>query len=80
MQYTIRDIPPHLDVELRERARREGKSLNQVVIEAMADGLGVAGTMKSRRSLDDVVGTWKRESAVEEALAAQDRIDSKMWK
>jgi hypothetical protein len=79
MQYTIRDVPPHLDVELRERARREKKSLNQVAIEAMAQGLGIAGTRSPRRSLDDVAGTWKKDAAVEKALADQDRVDPKMW-
>jgi hypothetical protein len=79
MQYTLRDIPPHLDVELRERARREKKSLNQVAIEAMARGLGVAGTKTPRRSLDDVAGTWKKDAAVEMALDDRDRIDPKMW-
>jgi hypothetical protein len=80
MQYTLRDIPPHLDVELRERARREKKSLNQVAIEARANGLGVAGSKARRRSLDDVAGTWKKDAAVEKTLEEQDRVDPKMWK
>ena len=80
MQYTIRDIPPHLDVELRERARREGKSLNQVAVEAMAQGMGLAAEITPRRSLEDVAGTWKKDAAVERALEDQDRIDPKMWK
>ena len=81
MQYTIRDIPPQLDVELRERARRENKSLNSVAIEAMAAGLGLSGTGAEapRRSLDDVAGTWRKDAAVERALADQDRVDPKMW-
>jgi hypothetical protein len=80
MQYTLRDVPHRLDVELRERARREGKSLNQVAIDAMAQGLGIAGTKSSRRSLDDVAGTWKKDAVVERALDDQDRVDPKMWK
>jgi len=79
MQYTLRDIPPRLDVELRERARKEGKSLNQVAIEAMAQGLGIVGTRSRRRSLDDVAGTWKPDAAVEKAIADQDRVDPAMW-
>ena len=79
MQYTIRDIPPRLDVELRERARRENKSLNRVALEALAQGLGISGTKAPRRSLEDVAGTWKKEAAVEKALADQDRVDPKMW-
>jgi hypothetical protein len=80
MQYTIRDIPPHLDVELRERARRENKSLNQVAIEALAHGLDVAGVKRKRRSLDDIAGTWKKDPAVEKAIAAARRLDPKLWR
>jgi hypothetical protein len=79
MQYTIRDVPHRLDVELRERARRENKSLNQVAIEAMAQGLGLAGTKSPRRSLQDVAGTWSKDAALERALSEQDRVDPKMW-
>jgi len=32
------------------------------------------------RDLSDVVGTWKREAAVDAALAAQDRVDEDLWK
>jgi hypothetical protein len=80
MQYTLRDVPPRLDIELRERARRERKSLNQVALEAIAQGLGIAGTKAPRRSLDDIAGTWKADAALERALADQDRVDLKMWK
>ena len=80
MQYTLRNIPAHLDVELRERARREKKSLNQVAIEALAYGFGTAGTKAPRRSLDDVAGTWKKDAALEAAIDDQDRVDPKMWR
>lgn len=82
MQYTIRDIPPRLDVELRERARREGKSLNQVAVEALAQGVGLDSTITRtpKRSLEDVAGTWKKDPATERALADQDRVDPAMWK
>lgn len=82
MQYTIRDIPPRLDVELRERARREGKSLNQVAVEALAQGVGLdsSSPRAPKRSLDDVAGTWRKDAAIERALADQDRIDPAMWK
>ena len=80
MQYTIRDIPPRLDVELRERARREGKSLNQVAVEALAQGVGLGSTGAPKRSLEGIAGSWKRDSATEQALADQDRIDPSMWK
>ena len=42
MQYTLRDIPPPVDAELRRRAKAEGKSLNAVAIEILIRGLGWA--------------------------------------
>lgn len=36
MQYTIRKVPSLVDVALRRRAREQGRSLNEVVVEALA--------------------------------------------
>lgn len=80
MQYTIRGIPEGLDDALRERARAEGKSLNEVAVEALTDGLGLGETAIVRRDLSDVVGTWKRDRGLEKALADQHRIDPDLWK
>jgi len=79
MQYTIRGISASLDLALRERARHEGKSLNQVAVEALAEGLGVSSTRVVRRDLDDISGSWKKDPALEKALAEQDRIDPALW-
>jgi hypothetical protein len=80
MQYTIRGIPERLDTILRERARAEGKSLNEIAIDALSDGLGVGRERSARRDLSDVAGTWRKDAELEAALAAQDRIDSRLWK
>jgi hypothetical protein len=80
MQYTLRGIPPSLDVALRARASTEGKSLNEVAVEAMAEGLGLGAEDVVRRDLSDIVGTWRKEEAVEAALAAQDQVDKALWK
>jgi hypothetical protein len=80
MQYTIRGIPPALDDAVRERARAEGKSLNEVAVEALADGLGLGDGDVVRRDLSDVAGTWRKDAAVEAALAAQDRVDEGLWR
>jgi hypothetical protein len=80
MQYTLRGIPPLLDEAIRERAKAEGKSLNEVAVEALAEGLGLSDEEVVRRDLSDVVGTWRREAAVEAALAAQDQVDENLWK
>lgn len=80
MQYTIRGIPLTVDVALRERARAAGKSLNEVAIEALAEGAGVTSVPRQRRNLDDIAGTWIADKAFEEAIADQDQIDEDLWK
>ena len=80
MQYTLRGIPEALDKAIRRRAQAEGKSLNEVTLEALADGLGFGKESVVYRDLSDIVGTWKREASVEAALAAQDVVDEALWK
>jgi len=80
MQYTIRNVPDTLDEALRRAAREQGKSLNEVAIEALARGAGVTGERGRQRELSDIAGTWRNDPAFDSALAAQDTIDDEMWR
>jgi Zn/Cd-binding protein ZinT len=80
MQYTIRGIPASVDEALREKARSEGKSLNDATIEAIMDGVGLGDEQIVRRDLSDIAGTWKKDSAFDQVLKAQDVIDEMLWK
>jgi plasmid stability protein len=80
MQYTIRKVPNSLDAALRRRAQEEGKSLNEVAIEALARGTGVSGEHGRQRDLGDVAGTRQSDRAFDRAVAAQDTIDPAMWR
>jgi len=80
MQYTIRKIPDSLDKALRRAAGERGKSLNEVAIEALARGAGIAGDRDRQRDLGDIAGTWRKDPAFDSAVAAQDTIDRKMWR
>lgn len=80
MQYTIRNVPNTLDEVLRRSAREQGKSLNDVTIEALARGAGVTGERHQQRDLGDIAGTWGKDPAFDGALAAQDTIDEEMWR
>jgi plasmid stability protein len=80
MQYTIRNVPDILDAALRKAARERGKSLNEVAIEALAHGTGLAGESRRQRDLSDIAGTWRKDAAFDRALAAQDAIDEEMWR
>jgi hypothetical protein len=79
MQYTIRNVPEHLDAALRVSAQEQGKSLNEVAIEALARGFGLGKAQIRQRDLSDIAGSWRNDPAFERALAAQDTVDEDMW-
>jgi len=80
MQYTLRDIPPTVDSELRRRAKTEGKSLNSVAIEALIRGAGLGATPLRQRDLSDIAGTWREDPEFDQAMAEQDRVDEGLWR
>ncbi|MCC7536493.1 MAG: hypothetical protein IT379_09775 [Deltaproteobacteria bacterium] len=80
MQYTLRNIPKSLDRALREKARRERRSLNEVAIEAMATAIGLRGEPPRQRDLEEIAGSWVRDAKVERALDEQRRIDPDVWR
>jgi Zn/Cd-binding protein ZinT len=80
MQYTIRNVPEYLDAALRDSAREQGKSLNEVAIEALARGFGLGDAQVRQRDLSDIAGSWRKDPAFERAIAAQDTVDEEMWR
>ncbi|MDA3950314.1 MAG: hypothetical protein PF508_13985 [Spirochaeta sp.] len=79
-QYTIRNISDSVDRELRERARRSGKSLHETTIEAIKQGLGIVGADQIYDDLDDLVGTWQQDEAFDHAIEDQDTVDADIWR
>jgi plasmid stability protein len=79
MQYTIRNVPPGLDRALKARAKRLGKSVNQLALELLSQGCGQA---VRRRTLRRMPGAWSAREAAEfdEFLAEHRRIDEELWK
>jgi len=80
MQYTLRRIPPALDSALRRRARAERKSINTVALEALVRGAGLEEGSERHRDVADIAGTWVEDAAFDEAVAAQHRIDRRLWR
>ena len=80
MEYSVRGVPPEVDRALRARAKEQGASLNEVTLEVLAEGIGLGRGPVARRDLTGITGTWFREAAVEQALAAQDEVDEALWK
>jgi len=79
-QYTVRSLPQALDKHLRQRAQDSGKSLNEVVLDALKRDVGLSDQPVIHHDLDSLIGTWKDDPNVLAALADQDRIDEGLWK
>jgi hypothetical protein len=79
MQYTIRNIPPELDRAIKARAKRLGKSVNQVALEALAN---VVDRPVKRRSLREMPGAWSKSEAqkFDRFLQEHRSIDDELWK
>ena len=78
MQYTIRAVPSAIDRALRQIARREAKSLNTVVVEALARGVDAVPI--AHADLDHLIGTWEEDPDFDRAVADFQRVDDEAWK
>ena len=81
LQYTVRSVPAHVDSALRRKAREEGKSLNQVLCEALlkeAEGPALSG--RSYTDLNALAGSWVDVPGFDDAIQAQDRVDEALWR
>lgn len=79
MQYTIRAVPKAIDQALRRRARQEAKSLNAVVVEALARGLELDAKPVEHTDLDTLIGSWQEDPAFDRAIADFERVDKEAW-
>jgi hypothetical protein len=80
MQYTLRKIPREVDKTLRQKARKEGRSLNEVAIEALSRGAGVELGIEKNHDLDFAIGTWVEDPEFDKAIGEQRQIDPDLWK
>lgn len=80
MQYTLRNLPAGLDRAIRDRARTENKSLNEVAIEALLRAFGLQGEpLPPQRDLSTIAGSWEEDPELTAALDEQRRIDPELW-
>ena len=61
VQYTIRNVPPALDAKLKAQAKRQGISLNKLLLKK----IGVSSKPKSYHDLDFAIGSMTVQEAKE---------------
>ncbi len=83
-QITLRNLDPDVEREIRQIAKKEGKSLNRVVIDMI---LQVTGSKKDKRkrsseSLKKLAGGWSKDDAAAffDSIKSCEQIDEEMWK
>ena len=78
---TIRNVPSDLAERLDEERRLRGRSLNQTVLDLLAQALRLD---RGRRSngLAALAGTWSQEdvAAFESALRFTEDVDEELWR
>jgi hypothetical protein len=79
IRYTLRGIPRGLDEAVRRKAKQEGTSLNETVIELLKLGVGLKGGRILHHDLDDLAGKWVHDPVVDAVIEDQRAIDPEMW-
>ena len=78
-QYTIRKVPPSIDRALRKKAREQKRSLNSVVLEAMAENVGLGVEEDVYADLDFLIGSWVQDPKTDQVLKTQREVDLRDW-
>jgi len=81
---TVRGIDPLLSKKLKEIAKQEGKSVNQLVLDAMKQHFGLEKQKKYTRiyhDLDHLFGRWSQEEydLVQGKIDKERKIDDELW-
>jgi phosphopantetheinyl transferase (holo-ACP synthase) len=78
---TVRNLPPAVAKAVKEKARREGLSLNKAVVRLLEEATGQK-PRATHDDLDHLAGRWsaKEYEVFMAALDEQRRIDPEMWK
>lgn len=81
---TIRGVDDHLAEKLKQSARKEAKSVNQFVVDALR---GVLGLNKEKMhssvydDMDHLFGKWSQEEfdLIQRKINTERRIDRELW-
>lgn len=81
---TLRGIDEKTAEALRERAQKEGTSVNAVTLRLIRESLGLDKRKRNviYSDLDHLAGTWSQEQAseFERNTAVFEKVDEEIWK
>ncbi len=81
---TIRGIDETTAKILKERAKKEGISVNAVLLKTLKESLGLEKKKRTvvHTDLDYLAGTWSEKDFLEfqKKIADFEAVDEKMWK
>lgn len=82
---TLRGVDSDLAEKLKTTAKDQGKSINQLSIDLIKEGLGLSKGKKFSRSytdLDHLFGKWSDEefNTISKIIDHERRIDPEFWK
>lgn len=81
---TLRGIDEQTAQALKERASREGTSVNAVTLRMLRESLGLEKRKRSQTysDLDHLAGNWSREEEAEfkRNTAIFEQVDEELWK
>lgn len=77
---TLTDVPEELETALEAKARAEGKTVNEIMVQALVSAGTKVGSAEKKRDLSDITGTWVEDPEFDKIMHEQDQIDPEMWK
>jgi hypothetical protein len=80
MTLSIDQVPNEVSEALTRRAAEVGKSVPEVALEVLAEGLGIGEPVARKRDLSRFSGTWIEDPAVDTALRTFEEIDEDLWR
>lgn len=81
-QITVRGLAPEVEAEIRRRAEREHRSINQTIQILLREALGLDEAGARKRDLAHLAGTWTQQEAQEFDAAVQifEEVDPELWR
>jgi hypothetical protein len=82
---TVRNLPPEVAKAIRDKAKKERRSLNQTVVSLLEEATGArprARTPTVHHDLDHLFGTWTKKEADEfdsHLKESRSAIDPRDW-